>query len=205
MQEQANTPVKTRGLWAWSTRDILIVAVTSLVFGFFLIGSTYLYYAVAVLGPIVYWALNGLWLVPPIFMAYVIRRPGSALLTSLISCLLLIPFTPYGVASLFSGSLFGVLTELSLFLFTRYRAFGWIRLALVGILCGVLLLAITGASFGVFVLAPGVMISVFLSTLVGCVLCALLARALADALARAGVFAGTGLRSGKQSAAEVEE
>jgi energy-coupling factor transport system permease protein len=205
MENQSSSFAQKRGLWAWSTRDILIMAVMSIIFGLFLTGATYLYYVIAALGPIVYWAWNGPWLIPAVFVVYVSRRPGSGVLTTLIASLVMIPFTPYGVAALFSGLLFGVLTELSLLLFTRYRFFGWIRLALTGILTGALLLAITGAAFGAFVLAPGIIVAIVFSTTLGCALCALLARALADAVARTGVFAGTMLAASKSAQGEEEE
>ncbi|MCL0052174.1 ECF transporter S component, partial [Peptococcaceae bacterium] len=51
-------------------------------FAVLLLGATYLFTIfIMPLGPLAMFAVSGLWLIPPIFIAYILRRSGAALLT----------------------------------------------------------------------------------------------------------------------------
>lgn len=76
--------------------------------------------------PLLYAAIVGVWVVPSVVALDLIRRPGAAVLTSLFAGLVLIPFTPYGVRSVITCLIFGVILEIP-FLVTRYRRWSpWI-------------------------------------------------------------------------------
>ena len=204
--EKVSTPVQKRRLVNWSTRDILVTAVVGIVFGLFLTGANYVYlFLIAPFGPIVQWSWNGLWFIPPLFMVYVSRKPGSGFLASVIAGLVQIPFTPFAATAVLGGVIFGVIAELTLFIFTRYRSFGFVRMALVGLVSGVILVAALGSLYKIFALDALAVLLTLLATVVGCIVCAVLARVLADAVARTGVFSGMALVAHRGAEAEEEE
>jgi energy-coupling factor transport system permease protein len=191
MQEETVTPQKTRGRFVWSTRDLLLVAIVGIVFGVLLVGLSYLYYLLAFLGPVFQWFYNAPWFLPGFFVAYIVRRPGAAFLASFIFGLVLIPFTPAGVANLVSGVIFGALTELGVAIFTRYHSFRVINAALAGLLTGLIYVLALGAPFGVFNLSVPLIVGVILATMLAGVVAVLIAIALANALARTGTLSST--------------
>jgi ABC-type thiamin/hydroxymethylpyrimidine transport system permease subunit len=127
-QERQNllTDVRT-GFLAWRTRDILIIAVVGLVFGLLLIGASYAPIFTVVFGPVFQWLWNGLWVIAPIFIAYVLRRPGASFLTSVLCELVMLIFVPSGFLGLIRGGMYGLCIELVVALVTP--------LIIVGIFC----------------------------------------------------------------------
>jgi len=177
----------------WSTRDLMVTIVIGLAFGVLLIPVTYAYAALLSLGILARSLLGGVYYLPAAFAAYVIRKPGSILLVSLVSALVAMPFTAYGFIVLLIGALTGLIGELVTWLFTRYRNFALGRLALAGAVGGLLeFLLILGSlrstSFELGILSAALLVSALTFGL-----CAALAKVLADAVARTGVLANTAL------------
>ena len=86
----------------WSTHDIMVTAILSIVLGLLNIPLTYLgSYLIAF--PIVFPIMMGIGFFPLILVAYLIRKPGSVLLSSFIIMAVGVPFTPYGVVMLGQG------------------------------------------------------------------------------------------------------
>ncbi|HLE73533.1 MAG TPA: ECF transporter S component [Anaerolineales bacterium] len=177
----------------WSTRDLMVTIVIGLAFGVLLIPVTYAYAALLSLGILARSLLGGVYYLPAAFAAYVIRKPGSILLVSLVSALVAMPFTAYGFIVLLIGALTGLIGELVTWFFTRYRNFALGRLALAGAVGGLLeFLLILGSlrstSFELGILSAALLVSALTFGL-----CAALAKVLADAVARTGVLANTAL------------
>jgi ABC-type thiamin/hydroxymethylpyrimidine transport system permease subunit len=179
-------------LLAWNTRDILILAAISVVFGILLGALLYPYMLSVVLGPIVAWAWIGLYILPGFFIAYALRRPGAAFLIALLYCFVTLPISPYGPSIMITGILYACSGEISVALGTRYRHFGLPWMALTGFLGGFVMLIIYAIFYpSSFQLALPVLIGVIAITVVSSTLSGILARYLGDAAARTGVLAGT--------------
>ena len=177
----------------WRTRDLMVTIVIGLAFGVLLIPVTYAYAALLSLGILARSLLGGVYYLPAAFAAYVIRKPGSILLVSLVSALVAMPFTAYGFIVLLIGALTGLIGELVTWLFTRYRNFALGRLALAGAVGGLfefllILGSLRSTSFELGILSAALLVSALTFGL-----CAALAKVLADAVARTGVLANTAL------------
>jgi energy-coupling factor transport system substrate-specific component len=177
----------------WSTRDLMVTIVIGLAFGVLLIPVTYAYAALLSLGILARSLLGGVYYLPAAFSAYVVRKPGSILLVSLVSALVAMPFTAYGFIVLLIGGLTGLIGELVTWFFTRYRNFALGRLALAGAVGGLLEFLLILASLRTTQFDLGILGAALLASAFTFGLCAVLAKVLADAVARTGVLANTAL------------
>lgn len=110
----------------FSTQYLLTCAAIGAGGGLLLIPANNLAAAIAAAVPLLYAAIVGVWVVPSVVALDLIRRPGAAVLTSFFAGLVLIPFTPYGVRSVVTCLIFGIILELP-FLATLYRRWSpWI-------------------------------------------------------------------------------
>ncbi|PDV98983.1 ECF transporter S component [Candidatus Chloroploca asiatica] len=185
-----------RGLMAWTTRDLMILMAIALVFGLLLTGMTYAFVLTMVfLTPMLSNGLfGGIWLLPAFMASYVLRRPGTALLTSLLYSLVMVPFSPYGVGVVFGGLIGGLCYELP-FLFTRYRSYGLPMLVFGGAWANLATVLIHVPLSGGVNLAPGIWVLVVLVALVSGALGGWLATVLANALSRTGVLRATAMEN----------
>jgi hypothetical protein len=82
---------------AWSTRDLMVISAIGVALGVVLVPVIYatmaLHAALAPLGMATIW---GLYVVPLLVTTRIMRRPGAALLTSLLVPLVQLPFGPGG-------------------------------------------------------------------------------------------------------------
>ncbi len=176
----------------WSTRDLLIAIVIGLAFGVFLIPVTYAYSLLLSLGILARAVLGGVYFLPAAFAAYVIRKPGSILLVSLTSALVVLPFG-YGFIVLIIGALTGLIGELVIWLFTHYRNFATGRFVLAACVGGFIEFLLILGSLRTTQFEVGLVTAAVLVCGVTFALCAWLAKLLADAVARTGVLANTAL------------
>lgn len=115
----------------WSTRDIMVTAILSIVLGLLNIPLTYITsYLMAI--PFITPLIIGIGFFPIILVPYIIRKPGSVLLSSLIIMAIGVPFTPYGIIMLGQVLVYGVPLEI-VFLLGRYKRFGNLFMMLAGI------------------------------------------------------------------------
>jgi ABC-type thiamin/hydroxymethylpyrimidine transport system permease subunit len=183
----------------WSTRDLMVSVVIGLAFGVLFIPVTFAYAAFLSFGIIARALLSGVYYLPAAFAAYVIRKPGSILLVSMVSALAAMPFTPYGLIIILVGAITGVMGELVTWLFTRYRKFPIGRFVLAGVIAGLIEFGlILGSLRSTTELELGILVVAFVLSAITFGLAALLAKKLADSVARTGVLANTALgRSNK--------
>ncbi|HET7676513.1 MAG TPA: ECF transporter S component [Candidatus Limnocylindrales bacterium] len=105
----------------WRTRDITVAAVLGVVFGVVFWGFGVAWKGLEVLGPAIN-LLYGVWLLPAVLAAYIVRRPGAALFTEMVAAALsALLGSQWGPDVLLSGFLQGAAAEL-VFAFTLYRA-----------------------------------------------------------------------------------
>lgn len=178
-----------KGLKGWSTRDLLVVAVIGIVFGLLTIPVHLVVTSLEMLsGPIGSRVIVGIFFVPGLMAPYIVRRPGAALLATLISSLVQVPANPYGWAVIALSLVNGVPVEVA-FLVTRYRRFSLVMMMITGALVVVPGYFGHAAGFGYANLSLAVVVGGLVMAMVStAVLGGWLAKALADAIARTGVL-----------------
>jgi len=132
------TILATRPLMRWRGIDLITAAMLAVAFGVMFWGfDTFIYpiLSTATAGfPPAGELMLGVWLIPAVVGALVIRRPGAAVFTELVAANVeLFLGNKWGVAVLLSGVLQGLGVELALALF-RHRRFGVIVAVLGGVL-----------------------------------------------------------------------
>ena len=175
----------------WQLRDIVLLVVLGVVFGFVYWALVQAWYGVSfLLGPFADLSdhvLHGGWLiVAPIAIA-ITRKPGAGVAAEVIAAAVevFLLASPFGAPLLLTAVLQGVGSELA-FTLTRYRRFTWGVYALSGLGGGFVVFwwtAFTSGWYGqdIFVLRLGIQL------VSGVLLGGLLAKVVVDALARTGV------------------
>ncbi len=135
------TILATRPLMGWRGVDLITAAMLAVAFGVIFWGfDTFIYpiLSTAATGfPPAGELMLGVWLVPAVVGALVIRRPGAALFTELVAANVeLFLGNKWGAAVLLSGVLQGLGVELALALF-RHRRFGVVVAVIGGVLSAV--------------------------------------------------------------------
>lgn len=135
------TILATRPLMGWRGVDLITAAMVAVAFGVMFWGfDTFIYpiLSTATAGfPPAGELMLGVWLIPAVVGALVIRRPGAALFTELVAANVeLFLGNKWGAAVLLSAVLQGLGVELALALF-RYRRFGVVVAVLGGVLAAV--------------------------------------------------------------------
>jgi energy-coupling factor transport system substrate-specific component len=140
-QSARPTVLATRPLMGWRGVDLITAAMLAVAFGVMFWGfDTFIYPVLntATAGfPPAGELMLGVWLVPAVVAALVIRRPGAALFTELVAANIeLYLGNKWGAAVLLSALLQGLGVELALVLF-RHRRFGVVVAVLAGVLAAV--------------------------------------------------------------------
>jgi energy-coupling factor transport system substrate-specific component len=125
----------------WRVIDIVVAAVVAVAFGAVFQAWNALYTATAPLFaflPPAQGVMYGVWLLPAVLIALIVRRPGAALLGGTVSAAVsLLLGSPYGVDALISGALQGGGAEIG-FAIGLYRAWTLPFALLAGALAGLL-------------------------------------------------------------------
>lgn len=177
---------------AWTTRDLVMVAVLAVVFGF-------LYWALVqawsglrvVMGPFGDLAQNiliGGWLVVAPLAIYVLRRPGTGVVAEVLAAFVEFAFlgSPVGPILLLTGIVQGVGAELP-FTITRYRRYSWPMFLISGLIAAAFSFVYASIRFG-WLGQEWFFLRLGLHLASGLVLCGVLARLLGDGLLRTGVL-----------------
>lgn len=187
----------------WKLKDILMIAVCAVLFGFIFLGATY---AGGILSGVLtpmglsslgYEPFYGIYFMAGAFGIYVMRKPGTGLvaemLAAIIECLL---GNYFGPIIILSGFVQGLGFEL-IFALKKYRVFDLPTMLIASVICSVLTmgynLVISGySSIAVPVLALMLAVRIVSALLIdGC-----LVKFLADRLAKAGVLKGYAIGEG---------
>lgn len=187
----------------WKLKDILMIAVCAVLFGFVFLGATY---AGGILSGVLtpmglsslgYEPFYGIYFMAGAFGIYVMRKPGTGLvaemLAAIIECLL---GNYFGPIIILSGFVQGMGFEL-LFALRKYRRFDLPTMLIASVICSVVTLGynlvISGySSIAVPVLALMLAVRLVSAMLIdGC-----LVKLLADKLAQAGVLKGYAISEG---------
>jgi energy-coupling factor transport system permease protein len=175
----------------WAMKDLVLMVVLGVVFGFAYWALVQAWNGLSVLmgpaGDLSQHILLGGWLlVAPIAVA-IIRRPGAGVAAETLASVVEVVFlgSPVGPLLFIAAGIQGIGSELP-FAVTRYRRFGWGIFALSGLLGAGLVFFWSAFRFGwygqdIFLLR------LLLQCLSGIILGGLLAKVIVDALARTGV------------------
>ncbi|MCU0494309.1 MAG: hypothetical protein MUD01_22200 [Chloroflexaceae bacterium] len=197
-----HAPLQTRrGLAAWTTRDILVLAVSSIALGVVTAAVFSLYVLVLAAMPLAAFAFAGVAYLQPFFVGYITRSPLKILVGQLIGGLAAIPFHPAGLVAVVGFVLYGVFAIVALFIGTRFRHFGPGSWALAGAVAAIFNLLWNGLVLQSFNFTLGVNLLIGVLAVASCLGFVFLARALVLAVARAGVLSGTEL--GREQGQEI--
>ena len=123
----------------WRIVDIVVAAVIAVAFGVVFVAWNAIY---AATGPIFAFlpplqaVMYGMWLLPGVLVALIVRRPGAAVFGGLVAAAVSVLLgSPYGVDALISGALQGAGAELAFFL-GMYRRWTLPFAVLAGALAG---------------------------------------------------------------------
>jgi energy-coupling factor transport system permease protein len=179
---------RARGSSAWSTRDLMVISAIGVALGVVLVPVIYATMALhAALGPLGMATIWGLYVVPLLVATRIMRRPGAALLTSL---LVQLPFGPGGWIMLLLWLPAELACEVPFFL-TRYRSLGLPTLMVADAMASLTFIAHMYLFIGFFDLALGVQVAlVAVPLLSGALLGGVPAKLLSGALAKTSVLSG---------------
>jgi energy-coupling factor transport system substrate-specific component len=201
MTTQPTTVTPKRGIAAWTTRDLMIVLAMSIAIGIAFIPLNNIWAGLNAVNPVAGWAMSGLFRLPYVLIAYIVRRPGAAMLYQLVSALAWSFASPYGLFGLVAGLIVGLMAEVSQFIGTRYKNYETRNLMVWGLVDALLGILVSGVVFGGLLIAPQLAIPAGLLSIVSYIAATLVAPHLARIIARTGVLGGTAL--GRSTAQEV--
>ena len=156
---------------ALGTRNLMTLAALSVVSMILLIPLNYLAPAAGAAPDVVLTgcAIMGLWVIPYLLPATVVRRPGAVLIAAAIMGIISAFVTPSGPGAVLGNVLGGLFIEIPLALML-YRKWTWwsflISAATFGLLNGIMYVSVMSASAGIASASAGVIIAV-VSALVG--------------------------------------
>ncbi|MFB5190285.1 ECF transporter S component [Alicyclobacillus fastidiosus] len=174
---------------AWKLRDVIVMVVLAIVAGALYRVWDILY---AFIPTAVYAgqaAMTGLWMIASVLVAYIVRRPGAALLAELIAASVeLVLGGQWGLSNLTAGLIQGIGAELAFLLFI-YRGYHIVSCCLAGVLAALAAVLQWFFQYGGNALTAGTQVSYVIVALVsGALLGGVLPKLIAGALYRAGVL-----------------
>ena len=181
----------------WTTRETVVVAVSSVVFGMIYLAWVQLWLlAQGLIGPIAMDIVFGLWFAGSTFNAYVVRKPGVAFATAMIAVITeLLAGNPAGLILLITGLVQGAGSEIP-FALARWRRYSWSVLLTSGGMAAVMSFGYNWIIFDYQNLDTGLLIAMFIIRVAsGMLLGALLPRSFANMVRSTGVFTGLGIDS----------
>ena len=184
-----------KSLYRWKLRDIILVSMMSMFLGVVYLSVDYLYqfirplFAIWGLGELAMETVFGIWFVGNTLAMYIMRKPGIALVTGILSAAVQLPMgSPWGPIVVVSGIAQGLGAELVFFLF-RYKKYNWLTMFLAAAGCAVFSVVLDLLLGWLPLLDPVFLAARLLVRLASALLFAGVAsKLLGDGLARAGVL-----------------
>ncbi|AWM20556.1 MULTISPECIES: ECF transporter S component [Bacillus] len=180
---------------SWKVKEIVIMSVISIVFAVVYLLFTHFGNVLAgMFGPIAYEPIYGIWFIVSVIAAYMIQKPGAALVSeiiaALVECLL---GNPSGPMVIVIGIVQGLGAE-AVFLATRWKAYSLPILMLAGMGSSVASFFYDLFVSGYAAYSPGYLLIMLVIRLIsGALLAGLLGKAVSDSLAYTGVLNGMAL------------
>jgi energy-coupling factor transport system substrate-specific component len=191
----------------WALRDLVVLAVLAVVFGFLYWVLVQAWAGLQVLmgplGDLSQNALMGGWIVVAPLAVFIVRRPGAGIVAEIGAAFVEFAFlgSPVGPLLLIAGLVQGGGAELA-FALTRYRRFGWPTFLAAG-LGGVVANFLWAGTLNDWWTQDHLVVRIVLQLLSGLVLAGALAKLLADGLLRTGVL--DNFAAGREAPLAVDE
>ena len=188
--------------YAWSLREILIVAVLGAVFAVLYLAWVQVWLiAQAVFGAVTMDVVMGFWFIVSIIAAAIIRKPGAALISEVLAAgIEILLGSPAGLMLLVSGTIQGAGAE-AVFAATRWRNYSLPVLMLAGTGASVFSFAYTWVVYDYGSLAPALLVVMFtLRCLSGALLGGYAGHLVTEALYKTGVLSGLAIDHARRSA-----
>ena len=188
--------------FAWTQREILIVAVLGAVFAVLYLGWVQVWLvAQALFGPVTMDVVMGFWFIVSIIAAAIIRKPGAALFSEMLAAgIQILLGSPAGLILLLTGFVQGAGAE-AVFAATRWKRYSLPVLIAAGIGAAVFSFIYTWIRFNYGALAPGLLVLMFtLRCLSGALLAGVLGHLVVEALYKTGVLSGLPIDHARRSA-----
>ncbi|GIO34870.1 MULTISPECIES: ECF transporter S component [Paenibacillus] len=174
----------------WKLRDIIVLSSLSVVFAvvyvlFLQVGNV----LVGFMGPMGYEVIFGIWFIVSVISAYILQRPGAALLSETeAGCVELLIGNTAGPVLILSAFIQGLGAE-AVFAALRYRSYSAPALMAAGAGAAVFSFAWGFIHSGFAALSPGLLLAMFVTRVISAALLAgLLGKWIADALAKTGAL-----------------
>jgi len=182
-------------LSAWKLRDIILVSMLSVFFGILYISLDYVVrfprtlLAMIGLGEYSGAFFAGIYFMSATFSAYIMRKPGVAFVTGLMSALVQIPLgTPWGIWLFMYGLMQGAGAEIGYLIF-RYKKYGWASILASAGICWIFSFGVDWFARGLWDYGVTYNVIRFVTRFVSALFYAgFLTKLLADRLAKAGVL-----------------
>jgi energy-coupling factor transport system permease protein len=188
--------------YAWTLREILIVAVLGAVFGVLYLGWVQVWLvAQAIFGPVTMDVVLGFWFIVSIIAAAIIRKPGAALFSEVLAATIQVMLgSPAGLLLLLTGVVQGAGAE-AVFAATRWRRYTLPVLMAAGVGAAVFSFVYTWIRFDYGALAPALLLVMFvLRCASGALLGGLLGHLIVESLYKTGVLSGLPIDHAKRQA-----
>ncbi|MCU0883990.1 MAG: ECF transporter S component [Beijerinckiaceae bacterium] len=188
--------------YAWTQREILIVAVLGAVFAVLYLGWVQVWLvAQAFFGPVTMDVVMGFWFIVSIIAAAIIRKPGAALFSEMLAAgIQILLGSPAGLILLLTGFVQGAGAE-AVFAATRWKRYSLPVLIAAGIGAAVFSFIYTWFRFNYGALAPGLLVLMFtLRCLSGALLAGVLGHLVVEALYKTGVLSGLPIDHARRAA-----
>lgn len=196
----------------WKLRDVILLSILGVlfaavylaVFDVGLVLSTLL--TPSGLSKFAFELIYGIWFMAAVVAAYIIRKPGVALIAELLaSAIELLMGNSGGVVLLVTGIIQGLGAELGFAVF-RYKKYNLLSMSLSGIFAALFIYAYELFYLQNYLLAPGLLAAKLAVRIVSSIVFSgLIAKAACDGLARTGVLKNYGLGMDRQDIEEEEE
>ncbi len=193
----------------WKLKDVLMIAICSVLFGVLLLGATYaggiLYgiLAPAGMGSLGYEPFYGIYFMPAAFAVYIMRKPGTGLVTEIIAAVIECLLGNYfGPIVILSGVVQGLGIELPIAL-RGYKDFRRPVMIISAVVCSVLTLIYNLFVSGYNMIAVPVLALMLVVRIISAIVfCAIITPLLCDRLAKAGVLRGYAVSEGADASFE---
>lgn len=194
----------------WNLREIVLMSILGVVFAviyllFYLFGQGLRNFLTPFgLGPFGYEFIYGIWFVVSVITAYIIRKPGAALISETIAGLVQVLIgSPAGPKLILSAIIQGLGAE-AVFASTRYKNYRTRVLVLAGVSSAVFSFVWAWFVSGFSALSPILVTAMLIVRMIsGALLAGLLGKWISDQLAKTGVLRGYAL--GKELLAQREQ
>jgi energy-coupling factor transport system substrate-specific component len=179
-------------LKSWKLKEVVLMSVFAVVFAvvyllFVQVGNIW----AGVIGPIAYEWMFGIWFIVSIISAYIIRKPGAALLSETMAAMIEVMIgNAVGPRLILSGLVQGLGAEAA-FAATGYKRYNWWVLCLAGVGSAVFSFAYGFLVSGYSALDPSLLVLMFtLRVISGAVIAGLGGKYLSDGLLATGALRG---------------